>query len=32
MPDLDNLAHADTIELLAMTELAMNELYDEREN
>jgi hypothetical protein len=32
MPDLDNLAHADTIELLAMHEMAMNELYDEGEN
>jgi len=31
MPDLDNLALLDTLELLAMHEMAMNE-YDEGEN
>jgi hypothetical protein len=32
MPDLDNLIHADTLELLAMTEEALNEIYGERED
>ena len=32
MPDLDNLALLDTLELLAMHEMAMNEVYDEGEN
>jgi hypothetical protein len=32
MPDLDNLALLDTLELLAMHEMAMNEFYDKGEN
>jgi len=32
MPDLDNLIHADTLELLAMTEETLNEIYGEGED
>ena len=32
MPDLDNLTLLDSLELLAIHETAMSELYDEGEN